>query len=318
MKYQKITAPFKSGTKIINETDADVKYQIECDTANAVMHNYHLFPGIDLSYTTFSANYCFQRNASMHNVIEIAYCSAGRYECEYKRGYMTYLGECDFAVSVLDSQREMPYFPTSYYDGLAIIVDTDLAGMNYESGIEGISIDFKDLVQKYCVNHCCTVMKATTILRHVFNEMLEMREKINIGYLRLKVLEVFYHISNTLPNQSTEISAYYSGDTIKKIKLIKDDLMENYNKKCSLQDYAEKYDLRMTTMKECFKAVYGKPIYSFQREYKMQIAAKLLATTSSSITEVAGKIGYENPNKFSTAFKEVIGTTPREYRKKNN
>ena len=63
------------------------------------------------------------------------------------------------------------------------------------------------------------------------------------------------------------------------------------------------------------KAVYGKPIHAFQREYKMQAATKLLISTSLSITEIAGRLGYENPNKFSTSFKEIIGQSPSEYRK---
>jgi len=65
-------------------------------------------------------------------------------------------------------------------------------------------------------------------------------------------------------------------------------------------------------------AVYGKPIHAFQREYKMQAATKLLVTTKMSIAEIAGIVGYENPNKFSTAFKEIIGQSPSEYRKSRN
>ena len=75
--------------------------------------------------------------------------------------------------------------------------------------------------------------------------------------------------------------------------------------------------LSLTMLKDCFKAVYGKPVHAFRREYKMQVATKLLTTTDMSITELAGEFGYENPNKFSTAFKEVIGVSPRAYRAKN-
>ena len=52
----------------------------------------------------------------------------------------------------------------------------------------------------------------------------------------------------------------------------------------------------------------------FQKEYKIQMAAQLLLTTQLSISEIAGKIGYSNPNKFSSAFRSIIGMSPREYR----
>ena len=62
----------------------------------------------------------------MPNILEIAYCQAGRFECEYKHGYVTYLGEGDFAVSILAPEQEPPAFPIGYYDGIAIIVDLDV------------------------------------------------------------------------------------------------------------------------------------------------------------------------------------------------
>ena len=68
-------------------------------------------------------------------------------------------------------------------------------------------------------------------------------------------------------------------------------------------------------MKDCYRAEYGKPINAYQREYKMQAATKMLVTTNQSIAEISGKLGYENPNKFSSAFKEIIGQSPSEYLK---
>ena len=59
-----------------------------------------------------------------------------------------------------------------------------------------------------------------------------------------------------------------------------------------------------------FKSILDK----LEKEYKIQMAAQLLLTTQLSISEIAGKIGYSNPNKFSSAFRSIIGMSPREYR----
>ena len=45
------------------------------------------------------------------------------------------------------------------------------------------------------------------------------------------------------------------------------------------------------------------------------IAQKLLTETDSTIAEIAHQIGYENPNKFSSAFRQSFGMTPTQYRK---
>lgn len=307
---------FESGI-VVDKSDAgEIKYQIQCDTHNGFMHCYHLFPGIDLAYSTFQASTCIMRSKSMPNILEIAFCQTGRFECEYKHGYVTYLGEGDFAVSILAPEQEPPAFPIGYYDGIAIIVDMDITGPIFENIVEGVSIDLNELVHKFCAGHCCSVIKTPPNLLHVFQEICDVKDTAPMGYLRLKVLESFFLLSQMLPQESFETAAYYSAAQIKKVKALKAELMEHLDTKETLKSMAIRYGMSLTALKDCFKAVYGKPIYAFQREYKMQAATRLLVTTEMSVAEISGRLGYENPNKFSTAFKEILGQSPSEYRKK--
>ena len=48
----------------------------------------------------------------------------------------------------------------------------------------------------------------------------------------------------------------------------------------------------------------------------MEYAKKLLETTDINILDIAIEIGYENPSKFSIAFKKIFGILPNKYRKK--
>ena len=170
------------------------------------------------------------------------------------------------------------------------------------------------MTSRFCTDRCCTVIKASPELNHVFQEVCEEKNKKRLGYLRLKALEIFFLLSEILPQENLEVSVYYPGSTIRKIKELKQELMDSLDTRYSLAERAACYGLSLTTMKDCFKAIYGKPIYAFQKEYKIQMAAQLLLTTQLSISEIAGKIGYSNPNKFSSAFRSIIGMSPREYR----
>jgi AraC-like DNA-binding protein len=49
---------------------------------------------------------------------------------------------------------------------------------------------------------------------------------------------------------------------------------------------------------------------------RMQLAAKLLATSDDKIETIAHEVGYENPFVFSTTFKKWVGWRPSEYRAK--
>lgn len=77
------------------------------------------------------------------------FVAPGRFECEYKRGYVTYLGEGDFAVSILSPEQEPPSFPIGIMWG-AFIVDLDVTGPVFENVVEDVSIDLTELAQKFC------------------------------------------------------------------------------------------------------------------------------------------------------------------------
>ena len=305
----------------VHKTDNVTEYSVACDTPNGKMKVFHLFPGIDYAETSFRAASCNYRRQTAADVIEIAYCKAGRFECEYRSGYFTYVGEGDCAVGVLEAQTENPYFPLEYYTGCAVIIDLKKTGTFFRTAVEDVSINLSALLQKFCPHSRCTVFKTPDVLRPIFEDLyaISLRSDYDsprtLGYLRLKVLELLFLLSEYQADKPFYSSECFSGIYIKKVKAIKTDITENLYKKIRLKELSKKYNIGVTMLKDCFKAVYGKPVFVYRKEYKMQKAAQLLKTTDKSVTEIAALVGYENPNKFSSAFKEIFSRSPREYRK---
>ena len=83
----------------------------------------------------------------------------------------------------------------------------------------------------------------------------------------------------------------------------------------TIEQLAQEVGLSPTALKSCFKGIYGSSVYAYQKEYRLQLAQKLLLETDCTVAEIAHRVGYENPNKFSSAFREAAGMTPTEYRK---
>lgn len=84
------------------------------------------------------------------------------------------------------------------------------------------------------------------------------------------------------------------------------------------EELAARFDLGLTAMKQCFKSIYGKPIYQYLKEYRMNQAAEILLTErEKTITEIAVQCGYDNPGKFGQVFRSQFGMAPLEYRKSN-
>src|SRR5262249_41640658 len=63
-----------------------------------------------------------------------------------------------------------------------------------------------------------------------------------------------------------------------------------------------------------FKRCTGSTPIDYFIRLRMQRARELLATTSCSVKEIAGVLGYDDPLYFSRVFKAVNETTPTQYR----
>ena len=107
---------------------------------------------------------------------------------------------------------------------------------------------------------------------------------------------------------------YYNQNQVKLTKEIAAFITEDLTMHYTIEQLSERFGISMTTLKKGFHGVYGTSVYSWLRNYRMQTAQKLLLETELSVAEIAHQVGYENPNKFSTAFKSVYEITPTQFR----
>lgn len=93
-------------------------------------------------------------------------------------------------------------------------------------------------------------------------------------------------------------------------------ILSNLERHITIAEFARELHASPTQVKTCFRKVCGMPIYTYARVRRMEAAAKMLEETDDSVLEIAGKTGYENGSKFAKAFRDVMGVSPGEYRKK--
>ena len=108
---------------------------------------------------------------------------------------------------------------------------------------------------------------------------------------------------------------YFYKTQVEKVKAIMAFMTKNPERHFTMEELSAQYDISVSALKQCFKGVYGTAIYTYMRNYRMDLATTLLTQTDEPITTIAGKVGYTNTSKFSEAFKKVKGKTPLEYRK---
>lgn len=135
-------------------------------------------------------------------------------------------------------------------------------------------------------------------------------------YQLIKFLELMIHVYNfDIPEENLKQHTY-TDSQIRVVRKIKNMISCNISSYDSVESLSQQYGINSTTLKACFKEMYGKPIYSWYRSYKFQRAKELIKNTDYTISKVANMIGYKNSSKFSKAFKEQFGVLPSAYRKK--
>lgn len=108
---------------------------------------------------------------------------------------------------------------------------------------------------------------------------------------------------------------YYSQAQRNCIRQIHDFMVDHIAEHYTIGELAERFKISPTAMKNCFKGMYGVPIYTYIRTYRLQIAEHLLREGRLSVAEIAAKIRYTNPNKFTSAFCSEYGIPPTQYQK---
>jgi AraC-like DNA-binding protein len=74
--------------------------------------------------------------------------------------------------------------------------------------------------------------------------------------------------------------------------------------------------LSVSTLKRHFKMMFGKSIYEYYLELKMERAKQLLTDRNLSVNDVANMLEYEKVSCFIDMFKKHYGHSPGAMRKK--
>lgn len=84
----------------------------------------------------------------------------------------------------------------------------------------------------------------------------------------------------------------------------------------SIQTLAELAGMSRTIFAVKFKETVGKAPMEYVTHWRMLLAKDRLSSSNDSISAIAESLGYESDSAFSTAFKRVVGCSPRQHSRK--
>ena len=275
---------------------------------------YQVFPGIQLSLNdSLCEQVSFQHESHAH-ILEINHCQTGRIGWNFNNGTSVYLGTGDLCLHSMECCADsVMMFPLGYCESISVSINLDELKQHPVPVLQESSVSIDQLERNFCRPDKSIALASSPAIDGIFRPLYTVPPEIHLPYFKLKVQELLLYLGYLNPNPSG-LTQYCSRQT----SLIKDIhtlLTGHLDRRFTIDELSKKYLINTSSLKEVFKGVYGLPIATYMKEYRIRKSMELLRQTDDSIAEIAAKVGYESQGKFTKAFKDSTRITPSVYRK---
>lgn len=311
---QKIDNPYGM-IQTVEHCESFSIYRSQDSTGDCEVTVYPVFSGIELVYYDVHMQSCDINLAKGREMLIITHCQEGRIEFEYKNGEYLYLASGDLSIQKNTENIRHRYCPLSHYHGVSVAIDMNRVPRCFSCILDDVFVSPEELEMKFCSEKPYSIMRENISIEHIFSELYSVPENIRKGYHKVKVLELLLFLSGLEYKGESEERRYFSRSQVTAAKEAKKYLLAHLDEHITITELADMLGISPTSLKICFKGVYGDTINGYITNYKMQKAAALLKNTDKSVLEIAGIVGYNNGSKFAGAFRRVMNKSPNEYRK---
>ncbi|ASS65412.1 AraC family transcriptional regulator [Paenibacillus sp. RUD330] len=150
-------------------------------------------------------------------------------------------------------------------------------------------------------------------MQRLFAELAELNARPSlVSLLREKavMLEILSSFLESIPVQVLT----HRSEEMQRIRIIQDYVESHLQDSLSINDLAASLHLHPNYFISYFKKHFGMPPAKYISRKRMDMARKLLASTSLSVKDVAERTGYPDTHYFAKCFRKETGLSPTEYR----
>ena len=126
----------------------------------------------------------------------------------------------------------------------------------------------------------------------------------------------FFWILNQTSTQNYQDTASISYSELVRPAL--EYMAENFHETISIDQLADLVHLSKSYFMNCFKRAVGIGAIEHLTHLRINAACDALADTGKMVSEIAFTCGYSNLSNFNRQFKQIMGCSPKEYRKRES
>ncbi len=308
--------PFLNGGKEIAKLEnGGVSFRLSTPDGQVEQTCFSVFSGVRMIFNDVHMPRNISGVGKSHGrIMEIDHCQEGRMECR-TGGIRFYLAPGDVVIHRLGEDVQEELFPTSHYLGVTIQIDLELAPSFLTSILEDADVELTALDQKFRLGeNFFFALRQLPVMEHIFSELYHVPDSIQAEYRKIKVLELLLVLKSLEVKVGFPEQRGISKTQVELAASVCDYLTEHLNERITTHALADRFQVSQSFVKLSFQNVYGVSVQSYVRSQRMRAAAKLLRETDRTVMDVAGEFGYANASKFSVAFRDVLGVTPKQYR----
>ena len=236
------------------------------------MARHTVFDGIDLLFLDVKRE-TIQFFAQSHTkTFAINHCEEGRIECKFASGEYLYMGPGDMSLGwhIRSDYQHENYFPTKSFKGIVLLVDVERAQHVLDTLVADTQIDLAAIANRFCENtDFGMMMEETESVRQIFSSLYNVPDQIRSHYFKLKIVEIFLLLS-VISTDSYEKRGSYRKQQVDIVKAVSKYLSKNFVKRITIDDLSHDFDVPASTLKRCFKGVYGVTIHQFIKECRLK------------------------------------------------
>ena len=251
-----------------------------------------------------------------HNCTEIGFCHSGEGTIEFENGDIIKFMAGDVTII----PRYLPHTTYSAKGSRSLwsYIFIDLSSMLspllfLKSAESGLSID--DEVPANCLfreeEHPHIHFLASCMLE----EMLEQKADWT-SLFKSSALSLHYRLQR-LKEEKRSDTIYDSNSVFATLKPAIDYISQHYTGKIVIKDLATLCHLSENHFRRQFLSIMGTSPLAFINFTRINQACIMLSTTNRSVLTIAEEVGFHSVASFNRNFKELLGLSPNEYRKKS-
>ena len=240
-----------------------------------------------------------------HPEIELSYCLKGDYSiCINDMQYN--MTDGDLAIVSSMTAHEFPENKNTDCLGLTIVVGPAFLSGHFEGFSKSVIKNPVISLNEERYNELRKLLEETAELYSDKSEFSELLIKGNLYKISAYLLKEFTEDNS----QDKDLSKAANVESAMEL------ISNRYNQQLTVEQAAELTGYSKSNFCKIFKKITGETFHSMMNNHRVRIAGYLLKETSESIEDIAVKVGFVDSKSFCRVFKNLMGITPGNYRKK--